>query len=260
MDNNRKLAHIIAYYLSRFDKVALANLGYKTDKEAFHKTAKAIGVLPNYIKFRRDEFDVVHPHRKGWHKRPMTISVINTINALADLDEPSVYELVQDILRKSHQQEDPEIKQLENVVSDGNVKSKRDAIYVPRGITGHAAEEFFIDKFIAGKLPFDGKLKDCRDLGVGYDFLIESKTKTFYVEVKGRESDAGGLLFTNKEWEFAKSTGEDYYLCLVSNISDSPQIQLLQNPAAYIEAEKYVYTTIQVSWTVSQKIINEAFR
>lgn len=260
MDNNRKLAHIVAYYLSRFDKIALNRLGYKTDKEAFHKVAEALGILPNYVKFRRDEFDVIHPHRKGWHKRAMSIGVFNTINALADLDESTVYELVKDILSNSHQQDDPEIKQLENIVSDGDVKAKRDIGYAPRGITGRAAEEFFIGQFNIGKLPFEGKLKDCRDFGTGYDFSIESKTKTIYVEVKGRDGDEGGLLFTNKEWNAAKSIGEDYYLCLISNVSAVPQIQILQNPAARIGAEKYVYTTIQVSWTVSQKIINEAFR
>ncbi|WP_164126410.1 DUF3883 domain-containing protein [Sphingobacterium luzhongxinii] len=260
MDSNRKLAHIVAYYLSKFDKVALNKLGYKTDKEAFNKTAEALNILPNYIKFRRDEFDVVHPHRKGWHKRAMSIGVLNTINALADLDESAVYELVKDILSKSHQSEDPEMKQLENIVSDGDTKTKRDTVYVPRGITGRAAEEYFIDQFKAGNFAFQGQLKDCRDLGVGYDFLIESNTKTIYVEVKGRDGNVGGLLFTNKEWEVAKRLGESYYLCLISDVADAPQIQILQNPAAHIEAEKYVYTTIQVSWTVSQKIINEAFR
>ncbi|WP_104381348.1 DUF3883 domain-containing protein [Sphingobacterium sp. HMA12] len=260
MDSNRKLAHVVAYYLSRFDKIALNKLGYKTDKEAFNKIAEALSILPNYVKFRRDEFDVVHPHRKGWHKRAMSIGVLNTINALADLDEPTVYELVKDILSKSHQPDDPEIKQLENIVSGGNIKSKGDVVYVPRGITGRAAEEYFIDQFKAGSTAFQGQLKDCRDLGTGYDFLIESKTRTIYVEVKGRDGEEGGILFTNKEWEVAKRIGEDYYLCLISNISAVPKIQILQNPVVQIGAEKYVYTTIQVSWTVSQKIINEAFR
>lgn len=68
MDNNRKLAHIVAYYLSRFDKIVLSKLRYKTDKDAFHKIAEALSVLPNYIKFKCNEFDVAHPYRKGWHK------------------------------------------------------------------------------------------------------------------------------------------------------------------------------------------------
>src|SRR5690606_27570219 len=184
----------------------------------------------------------------GWHQRPMSKSRLTVANALADLDESGVYKLVKNILSTHGRLEDPEIKLLENLVSDGDMKSKRDVIYVPRGITGRAAEEFFIDQFTAGKLPFEGKLKDCRDLGVGYDFLIESKNKTFYVEIKGREGDMGGLLFTNKEWELATSIGDDYYICMISNVSNSPNIQILQNPAANIKAEQYIYTTIQVSW------------
>jgi hypothetical protein len=259
-EKNNFIGLYVSYYLARFNEEAYVKLGYGSQRDTHINVGEILNVKPATIKNWRDEFDPFFGHRAGWYQRPMSKSRLAVVNALANLDESTVYELVKDILSKSHQPEDPEIKQLENIVSDGDVKSRRNAVYVPRGITGRAAEEFFIDQFTTGNLPFKGKLKDCRDLGTGYDFSIESKTKITYVEVKGRESDTGGLLFTNKEWEFAKSTGDDYYLCLVSNISGSPQIQLLQNPAAYIEAEKYVYTTIQVSWTVSQKIINKAFR
>lgn len=259
-EKNNFIGLYVSYYLARFNDKAYSNLGYGSQGDTHIKVGEILGVKPATIKNWRDEFDPLFGHRAGWYQRPMSRSRLAVVNALADLDESTIYELVKDILSKYYQLEDSEIKQLENIVSDGDVKSKRDIVYVPRGITGRSAEEFFISEFTTGKLPFEGKLKDCRDLGIGYDFSIESKTKTIYVEVKGRDGDEGGLLFTNKEWQVAKRIGEDYYLCLISNVSALPQIQILQNPAGRIEAEKYVYTTIQVSWTISQKIINEAFR
>ncbi|MEN5087988.1 DUF3883 domain-containing protein [Sphingobacterium faecium] len=259
-EKNNFVGLYVSYYLARFNEEAYVKLGYASQRDTHINIGEILNVKPATIKNWRDEFDPLFGHRAGWYQRPMSKSRLAVVNALADLDESAVYELVKDILSKSHHPEDSEMKQLENIVSDGDIKTKRDSVYVPRGITGRAAEEYFIDQFKAGNTAFQGQLKDCRDLGVGYDFLIESKTKTIYVEVKGRDSNVGGLLFTNKEWEVAKRLGESYYVCLISDISDTPQIQTLQNPAAHIEAEKYVYTTIQVSWTVSQKIINEAFR
>lgn len=259
-EKNNFIGLYVSYYLARFNEEAYAKLGYGSQRDTHIMIGELLNVKPSTVQNWRDEFDPLFGHRAGWYQRPLSKSRLAVANALADLDESTIYELVKDILSKSHQSGDPEIKQLENIVSDGDVKLKKDGVYVPRGITGRAAEEFFITQFTAGKLPFEGILKDCRDLGIGYDFSIESKIKTVYIEVKGRDGEEGGLLFTNKEWKVAKRIGDDYYLCLISNVSAVPQVQILQNPAARIGAEKYVYTTIQVSWTVSQKILNEAFR
>lgn len=69
--NNNLLATIIAFYLSKFNDLALKKLGYKTYKDAFMECGRLIDVKPNYIKLRRDEFDPVYNWRKGWRNRPM---------------------------------------------------------------------------------------------------------------------------------------------------------------------------------------------
>jgi len=68
--NPNLLAIIVAFYLSKFDKQGLKNLGFKNDADAFETIANILGTKKNYIKFRRDEFDPIHPWRKGW-QRPM---------------------------------------------------------------------------------------------------------------------------------------------------------------------------------------------
>lgn len=259
-EKNNFIGLYVSYYLARFNDEAYSKLGYGSQRDTHINVGEILGVKPATIKNWRDEFDPLFGHRAGWYQIPMSKSRLAIANALAALDESTVYELVKDILSKDDQSDDSELKQLESIVSDSDVISKRDVVYVSRGVTGRAAEEYFIDQFTSGNLPFEGMLKDCRDLGIGYDFLIESKIKTIYIEIKGRDVLEGGLLFTNKEWEVAKRIGEDYYLCLILNISAVPQIQILQNPSLRIGFEKYMYTTIQVSWTVSQKTINEAFR
>lgn len=260
MNRERKLAHIIAYYLSKFDKEALSQLGYKTDKEAFHDIAKSLGLLPNYIKFRRDEFDVVHPHRKGWHKRPMTPSIINTTNALKDLDELTLRNIVLDILLKGTDSDiSDDLDQLVLIFPQEN-KKKNKRTYIPRNITGRKAEEIFIEWYKKNRKNFpDSKdLIDMRDYGCGYDFqLIASKNQVYAIEVKSLSDEGGGIIITSKEWEVATKMKKDYYLVLVSSINNQPVITVINNPCEVFFPKRNIQTVIQVNWTVSQGQIRQ---
>lgn len=259
-EKNNFIGLYVSYYLSRFNELAYSKLGYGNQRDTHDKIGGLLHVKPATVKNWRDEFDPLFGHRAGWYQRPLSRSRLAVANALADLDESGVYELVKDILLKFNHSDDPEMRQLKSILADAETGSNRTVVYVPRGITGRSAEEFFLQQFKMGNIPFKGKLKDCRELGVGYDFEIESNELRLYVEVKGRDKESGGVLFTNKEWEHAKKMGENYYLCLVSNVSDNPLIQILQNPASNLNAEKYVYTAIQINWNITNKIISEAFR
>ncbi len=66
-------------------------------------------------------------------------------------------------------------------------------------------------------------------------------------------SVSGGILFTNKEWETARKKGDNYYVAIVSNIENKPQIRLIKNPAEQINPTRNVFSIIQVNWSVSEK-------
>ncbi len=81
-DINRKIS-IIAYYLSKFDMDAVRALGYETFSRAFEGTSARFGKNNNYMKLRRDEFDVLTgSSRKGWHKRAPAAAVVLMHNDL----------------------------------------------------------------------------------------------------------------------------------------------------------------------------------
>ena len=64
-DVNRKIS-IIAYYLSKFDMDAVRALGYENYSRAFEGISSRFGKNNNYLKLRRDEFDVLTgSSRKG---------------------------------------------------------------------------------------------------------------------------------------------------------------------------------------------------
>ncbi len=249
--NPNLLAIIVAFYLSKYDKKGLKNLGFKNDSEAFETTAKILGIKKNYVKFRRDEFDPIHPWRKGW-QRQMDNRIIKSIEALQDLEEPDLRDIVQGILHDENYRKSEDVKQITSLFSED--KKERVAIgkFVLRAPTGKAAEEFFLNYYSQSKKPIEGKLIDCRDLGVGYDFRIEKADNKFFVEVKGISDFSGGVLFTNKEWTVAKSEGDNYFLCVISNLIETPKIIFIQNPAIKLNPKKNIYTTIQISWSVTQ--------
>lgn len=256
MENNHKLGLYVSYYLARFDKAAYGNLGYGNKLETHKKIGELLSVNSNTVQNWRDEFDPLFEHRAGWYQRPMSPSRVSVVQALEDLNEPQIREIVLDILSGRIQDNEEELEQLLKVVTTDDRK-KRNSKFILRGPTGKAAEELFIKYFSDNKKPTDGKLVDCRDLGVGYDFRIEGDAKNCFVEVKGLSENIGGILFTNKEWTIAKVEGDNYFLCVISNLNEQPNVVFIQNPAERLNPQKNIYTSIQISWSVNQNQLIE---
>lgn len=256
MENNRKLGLYASYYLSRFDEQAYQNLGLGNQMETHIKLGELLSVKPKTIQNWRDEFDPLFGHRAGWYQRPMSPSRIRVAQALENLDEFQVRSIVQDILSGKIKEDPDEEEQLLSIAFDG-AKRNSTQKFILRAPTGKAAEEYFQKYFSENKKPVDGKLIDCRDFGVGYDFRIETEAERYYVEVKGLSEFTGGVLFTNKEWSTAKTEGEKYFLCLVSNLNEKAEIVFIQNPADKLNPKKNIYTSIQISWSITQNQLAE---
>jgi hypothetical protein len=250
MEKNHKLTLYISYYLARFNNEALANLGYNTWNSAFNDISERLQVNSHSVKNWRDEFDPLFGHRAGWYQRPMSPSRVKVAQALEDLDETQIRELVKDILSGGISKDPDEEEQLLSIVSEDREPSKKK--YIVRTPTGRAAEEFFIQQHINTGKPLPGKLVDCRDLGCGYDFRIQSENSELFVEVKGLSEVSGGVLFTDKEWRTAKEYTEKYILCIVKNIPQDPTICFISNPAKMLKPKKNIYTTIQINWSITQ--------
>lgn len=249
-----KLAIIIAYYLARFNREGLKKLGFSSFNEAFENCAKILNVKKNYIKLRRDEFDPVFPWRRGW-QRPMDKQILRTIETFQDLEEEALFQIVKDILNKKSFREGEEVSDILHYISLDLTNTKRD--FIVRGITGKKAEQFFIDPFNKETKPCEGILTDTRELGCGYDFLIQNPSKNVYVEVKGLSELTGGIVFTDKEWKLAEKKGDDYYLALVRNINEIPKLQFIQNPVMNLSAIRRIYTSVQVQWSVTNSEIDK---
>lgn len=254
MNENHKLGLYVAYYLSRFSKIAYANLGYGNMFKTHEEIGKLLSIPSNTIRNWRDEFDPLFGHRAGWYQRPMTQSRLRVVEALEELDEISIRAIVLDILKGNTLKNEYEIEQLISIVSEKE-PSFETGKFILRCPTGKLAEDFFIQQFNNNKTLFTGKLIDCRDYGCGYDFRVEG-SETVYIEVKGLAGDTGGVLFTNKEWQVANDKGSLYYLCVINSIESQPVLHFINNPAEKLNPNKNIHTVIQVSWSVSEKELN----
>ena len=97
-DVNRKIS-IVAYYLSKFDLDAVRALGYESYSRAFTGISERFGKNNNYLKLRRDEFDVLTGSlRKGWHKRAPVPSVVLMHNDLKNYDFDTLTQIVKELI------------------------------------------------------------------------------------------------------------------------------------------------------------------
>lgn len=251
MENNHKLCLYVSYYLARFNNLGLKNLGYHNWDNAFTDVSRKLHVNYHSVKNWRDEFDPIFEHRAGWHQRAMSPSRIRVVEALENLDEPQIRDIVKDILNgEIPEHSDTEDLLLSLVTEERQENSEKK--YIVRGPTGRKAEEFFLAYFDKNKEPVNGTLEDRRDLGCGYDFKIVSGSEDFYIEVKGLAEISGGVLLSDKEWRTALEAGDNYYLCIIRNVSELPSIRFIQNPGERLNPKKNIYSTIQINWTVPE--------
>src|SRR5690554_3028655 len=219
---NNEQAIIVSYYLSRFNDEAIENLGFNTWKDAFEVLSERLKVNKHTIKNWRDEFDPFHGHRVGWYQRQPRKTISNIISQFGQLEEYDIRQIVEEILN-GNEIDLPDI-------NNSELEDISNSIFILRGPTGRKAEQYFIEYHRKNNLPIGGKLTDTRDLGCGYDFEITAETTQHFIEVKGLVGNTGGILFTNKEWETAKQKRENYTICVVSNINESPEISFINDP------------------------------
>lgn len=260
MKPNHEKALIVAYYLSKFDKKAAENLGFKNRAEAFTVISRNLNMKRSTLRFMRDEFDVLHPHRKGWYQSPMPPSRVKVVESFQNLEELSLRSIVQDISDNCKLPDSDTLKEIIKNIELPDDKTPIKAFTGARGITGKNAEEIFIEFFDDNNFPLRGELKDVRETGCGYDFLLNDKKTEYYIEVKGLASESGGILMTDKEWATANAKGNNYYLVIISSIDIEPKITIIQNPKEKLTPKRNTYTSIQVNWQVDKNAISKLLK
>ena len=228
-------------------------MGFGTITATHKEVGKILGVNANSVRNMRDEFDPLHDNpRAGWYQRPCPPSRAKVVEAFQDLPEEELRDVVLEILTNPKFAKSDDFSDIVNQISKREKKQQGKRVFIVRGPTGRKAEEAFIAYHRGTKSPLHGRLTDMRDYGCGYDFEITDGVEKIQVEVKGLDGASGGVVFTSKEWGVAKKNGKSYFLAVIRNVSGTPTVQLIRNPAALLNPKKSVFSTVQVRWNVKE--------
>jgi hypothetical protein len=234
-------------YLSKYDSLALKELGFESFVEAFNILGYAMGSKPASIKNYRDEFDPLFPNsRKGWHKRPIRAYCLKLFEENRDLDFESFTSLIKSFFgvdRRAWSESEEEGDQKES-----------ESHFAKRLITGLAAEHYF--ETVYSSVPEFGEyaIENTTRLGCGYDFRFrrEPPAEFLAVEVKGLNERKGNLTLTPKEHEVAGKLQDRFYLFVVRNFQESPFHEIFQNPiSGSLQFRRIERVVIHVSWLTS---------
>ena len=229
-------------FLSKFDTVGVAMLGFESFTEAFNVIGYGLGGKPASIKNYRDEFDPLFPNpRAGWHQRSLRAHCANVLKEYKSLDIQTFCALVKSFVGY-------EEKASTEVPAD---RDENDSAFARRLITGLAAEHYF-ESVQSGLPEFSNYVvENTTRLGCGYDFRLQSKTDDPFlaVEVKGLRDKAGSLSLTPKEHHVAAILADRFYLFVVKNFRESPFHEIYRNPlASPLSFERKERVIVQVSW------------
>ncbi len=102
----KKRIIIVCYCLSRCDKRAVKELGYKNFTDAFSKIGSILNEKTSYIKNLRDEFDPYFDNpRVGWYQRSLRASRKEIYDLLNDYTDEEVIDLAREIIASGERRE-----------------------------------------------------------------------------------------------------------------------------------------------------------
>ncbi|MCU0238005.1 MAG: DUF3883 domain-containing protein [Pyrinomonadaceae bacterium] len=230
---NYEILNLIGYGLAKFDKSLIKQFGFDS-KSTFYEflVNKNVAETSGTIKNRQDLFDQFFDNgRKGWwQKGDAYIHRKLLIDSLFGNEDVESYANI----IKLYLQENFKVKDFQ-LLSKPITKTK----FRQMQETGKEAELYFMNNYPLISLFKEATIEDARLFGDGYDFQLDFLNKSFnLVEVKGLKTNVGSIRFTEKEVNQAEEYKDDYYLVVVSNLIDSPQFSVVNNPTKNLKLAK----------------------
>lgn len=239
-------ALIVAYAMSRLDRAFLDRFGYDTWSAAFDRAASAFDLPATSMKNLRDEFDVVHPHRKGWRNRPMLESRQRVLGEFYEASDDALLEIAARLLAGDSDATDEIVRPL------ATTKQRVENV-AERLRTGRLAEEYFMEhsERLCG-VP-SASLVDRRQDAAGHDFGASDRPQ-LAIEVKGLKALAGPILFTDLEWRTARLRRDNYWLVVVGGLDAEPSGRLWRDPASVLRPDTRVRRTAVAEWVARVEV------
>lgn len=77
---------------------------------------------------------------------------------------------------------------------------------------------------------------------------LTEKEKFVLAEIKGVRNKNGAIRITQNEFDKAEEYKEDYFIVVVSNLSKTPQLNVVENPLKNLKFNRKELNSIQVNY------------
>jgi len=242
--SSRDKAILMGLYLSKFDNMALDELGFDGFMQAYNTLGYSIGAKPYSIRNYRDEFDPYFPNqRQGWRNRKLREYCKKFLDEFRSLDFALFTDLIKSFVLQNYD--------VEKIIKNVEKRDMSESV-AKRLITGKAAEEYFKINYLHIELFTGFELKDTTNLACGFDFKLSCNAEFYCVEVKGLNLNTGSIIMTEKEYAVACDLQDRYCLFLVKNFIEKPVHQYVFNPLnSGMNFKKVERTVVQTSYLTS---------
>ena len=241
-EKKSEIMNLIGYGMAKFDYDFIREFGVNT-KSAFCQYLVDIG-LAKTIKAvfnRQDSFDPYFDNgRRGWFQRNQREHIKLFIDNLFGNENAHNFA---NIVKVFIQELDTTIILTEEKLSPVT-KSKFKQLQE----TGKEAEFYFMKNYHDIPLFNGGKIEDARLWGDGYDFQILKDNNYLLAEIKGIREKSGSIRMTENEYKRAQEFLSDYILVVVSNLSNSPKLSIIENPVNSLSLTPCEYKSLQINY------------
>lgn len=237
-----EIMNLIGYGLAKFDLSFTNEFGFKT-KTSFNKYIVQIGLAKTEkaVSNRQDSFDPYFDNgRKGWWQRNQRQHIKLFIDNLFGNEDVKAYS---NIVKYLIQNNGFELK-LDFTQPNPIIKSKFKQLQK----TGKEAEYFFMSNYKSIKIFENAIIEDARLWGDGFDFQMNTNENFILAEIKGIREKSGSIRMTKNEFNKANEYKDSYFLIVISNISKTPKMNILQNPLEKLELEEKELISTQINY------------
>lgn len=241
-EKKSEILNLIGYGMAKYNYDFIQEFGMKT-KSAFGQYIVDLG-LANTVKAvsnRQDSFDPYFDNgRRGWYQRNQREHIKLFIDSLFGNEDVHSFA---NIVKLYIQEYNSNIILTREIISPAT-KSKFKQLQE----TGKEAEFYFIKNYQNLHLFHGGRIEDARLWGDGYDFQIEVENKYLLAEVKGIRERNGCIRMTQNEYQKAIEFASNYILVVVSNLSNTPKLNYIEDPANSLSLTPREYKSLQINY------------
>lgn len=241
-ERKSEIMNLIGYGLAKFDNAFVREFA-QPSKAAFARYVVFLGLASTdkAVSNRMDSFDPYFDNgRRGWFQRNQREHIKLYIDSLFGNEDAHGFANIVKLY----------IKELDSnvILPTEQITPAQKSRFKQLQETGKEAEFYFISNYQNIPIFNAGTLEDARLWGDGYDFQVHCNDNYYLAEVKGLRTNKGSIRMTQNEYIKAVEYKNDYILVVVSNLTNTPKFNYIENPIKQLSLIPREQKSVQINY------------